>query len=125
MSAQQLNEALDQLKVDSASLYREEQITDSRAATFRKLTPIKIDGTDDASRPIIFTAQTSIMSPMGVIPLNATLKATTLAEAVAEFPAAIKLALEDMIEEAKEYQRQEASRIVVPDAKTASKIQLA
>src|SRR5205085_6636596 len=41
---------LDELKVDAANLYREEVFSDLRVATIRRLTPIKIDGTNDDSR---------------------------------------------------------------------------
>lgn len=123
MSAQKM--ALDDLKVDVTSLYREETISDYKMATFRRLVPIKEDGTDDASRPVIYTASTSIYTQMGVIPLNAELEAKDLKAAIAEFPGAIKKAMEKLMEDAREMQRQEASRIVVPDSQTASKIQLA
>ena len=41
---------LDQVEVDVANLYREETVTDLRVATLRCLTPIKPDGSEDASR---------------------------------------------------------------------------
>ena len=123
MSAQKMG--LDDLKVDAANLYREEIVTDLKAATFRRMVPVNSDGTDDPSRPVLYTAQTSIYTQMGVIPLNAELEAKDLKAAVAEFPAAIKKAMDKLMDEAREIQRQEASRIVVPDSQTASKIQLA
>jgi hypothetical protein len=122
MSAQKMN--LDDLQVDAANLYREETISDLRAATFRRLIPLTADGKDDPSRPVVFTAQTSIYTQMGVIPINAELAAKDLSAAIAEFPGAIKKAMDNLMEEAREIQRQEASRIVVPDSHTASKIQL-
>ena len=123
MSAQKMS--LDDLQVDANNLYREEIITDLKAATLRRMIPVKSDGSDDESRPVLYTAQTSIYTQMGVIPLNAELEAKDLKAAVIEFPAAIKKAMDKLMEEAREMQRQEASRIVVPDSQTASKIQLA
>jgi glutamine synthetase adenylyltransferase len=38
-----------------------------------------------------------------------------MADAIAKFPAAVKDALEQAIEEAREFRRESASRIVVPD----------
>ena len=38
-----------------------------------------------------------------------------MADAIAKFPAAVKEALEQAIEEAREFRRESASRIVVPD----------
>lgn len=123
MSAQ--GDPLEQLKVDAANLCREEIYTDGKAATLRKMIPVTASGADDPDRKPTFLAQTTIMSPMGTLPINAPLEAQTLEEAIKEFPAAIKKGVEQLVEEAREYQRQEASRIVVPDAKTASSIHLA
>ena len=123
MSAQKMR--LDDLKVDANNLYREEIITDLKAATLRRMVPVTSDGADDPSRPVTYTAQTSIYTQMGVIPINAELEAKDLKAAVVEFPGAIKKAMEKLMDEAREIQRQEASRIVVPDSQTASKIQLA
>ncbi len=110
------DEIKDQLSVDTAALYREEVITDLKAATFKVMVPVKADGSEDDSRERFITAQTSVMSPMGVIPLQAKLDAKNLEEAASEFPAAIEKAMDRLIEEAKEMQRQEASKIVVPNS---------
>ena len=106
----------DQLQVDTANLYKEETIVDMKAATFKIMIPVKPDGSEDDSRERFITAQTTVMSPMGAIPLQAKLDASTLPEAAAEFPAAIEKAMDKLIEDAKEMQRQEASKIVVPNA---------
>ncbi len=105
---------LDQLTVDTNNLYREEIITDSKAATIRKMIPIKLDESIDDNRETYYIGQTNIMSPMGTIPINTVLEGKTLEEALKGFPEAIKKSVEKLIEEAKEYQRQEASKIVVP-----------
>ena len=120
-----LDEFKEQLKVDADNLYREETITDMKSATFKIMTPVNATGEDDASREKFISAHTTVMSPMGAIPLQAKLEATNLADAAEEFPDAIKKAMDKLVEEAKEMQRQEASKIVVPDAAQASKIQLA
>ncbi|MCZ6633641.1 MAG: hypothetical protein O7G87_09565 [bacterium] len=108
--------SLDQIFVDRDNLYREENLTDLKVATIRRLVPIKLDGTDDESRPIMYIAQTSIMSQMGPLPIQAPIQADTLEEAVEKFPQTIKDAVDQMVEEAKEMRRQESSRIVVPGA---------
>jgi hypothetical protein len=107
-------ESLDKITVDTQNLYREESITDLRVASIRRLVPIKTDGTEDRSRKPLYTGQTHIMSQMGPLPVSCQIEADSLEEALRKFPEAIKVAVEDMIEEAREYQRQEASRIVVP-----------
>ena len=78
------------------------------------MVPIKMDGTDDDSRPEIYTGSAHIMSQMGPVPVSTEIEASSLKEALEKFPDAIKKAIDRMIEEAKEAQRQESSRIVVP-----------
>lgn len=107
-------QGLDQIQVDTDNLYREESFTDLKVASIRKLVPIKVDGSDDDSRPAIFTGSAHIMSQMGPVPVNTQIEAASLEEALQKFPDAIKDAIDRMIEEAKEIQRQESSRIVVP-----------
>ena len=105
---------LDQIQVDTDNLYREESFTDLKVATLRRLVPIKLDGSDDESRIPIYSGSSHIMSQMGPVPVNTQIEANSLQEALKKFPDAIKEAIERMIEEAKEMQRQESSRIVVP-----------
>ncbi len=69
----------------------------------------------DAAREVLFSGQTQLLTPGGVLPLSFPIEATTLEHALQKFPAAVKAALEQAIEEAREYRREAASRIVVPD----------
>jgi len=103
-----------EIAVDRDSLYREEVITDLKAATLRRLVPIQADGSPDDSRPALFLAETQLLTQGGLLPVQARLEAETLAEAIDIFPEAINQAVERMVEEAREMQRREASRIVVP-----------
>jgi hypothetical protein len=107
---------LEEIQVDSENLYLEEVFTDLKVATLRRLTPVKADGSPDETRPVLFHAQTQLMSQMGPLPVNCAIEATSLEEAMQKFPEAIAEAIERMVEEAKEMQRQEASRIIVPGA---------
>jgi hypothetical protein len=107
-------QGLDQIQVDIENLYREESFTDLKVASLRRLIPIKLDGSDDESRTPIYSGSSHIMSQMGPVPVNAQIEANSLQEALEKFPDAIKEAIERMIKEAKEMQRQESSRIVVP-----------
>lgn len=106
---------LPDIRLDSTQLYREEVFTDRRAGTLRQMTPVTIDGEVDPGRPILFAGQTQLMTPGGVLPLMFEIEANTLAEAIERFPEAVKQALEDAIEEAREMRREQSSRIVVPD----------
>lgn len=107
---------LDQIRVDQANLYREESITDLRVATIRRLIPINADGADDLSRPVQYIGSTQIISQLGPLPISTPIEASSLREALEKFPQAVQAAVDQMVEEAKEYRRQESSRIVVPGA---------
>jgi hypothetical protein len=113
---------LDDLKVDGDNLYREEVFSDLRVATIRRLTPVRPDGTTDDSRPMMFSVETQILTPQGLVPVHAPVEAATLAEAIEKFPAAIQAGLDRMIEEAREIRRQSANRIVTPQEVGGGKI---
>jgi hypothetical protein len=106
---------LPEVKLDPASLYQEDVFTDRRAGTIRRLKPITADGSPDPSRPLLFSGQTQLLTPAGVLPLGFDIEASTLEEAIQKFPEGVKVALEQAIEEAREMRRESASRIVVPD----------
>src|SRR5271167_3852915 len=106
---------LPDVKLDSAGMYREEVFTDRRAGTIRMLTPVTIDGAVDASRAVLFSGQTQLLTPAGVLPLVFEIEADTLKDALEKFPEGVKAALEQAIDEAREMRREQASRIVVPD----------
>jgi hypothetical protein len=102
------------IEVDKQNLYREETFTDLKVASIRRLTPILADGADDPSRSPRFIGETTLMSQRGPLPVQAPIEAKTLSEAFDLFPEAVNQAVDALIEQAREMQRQEASRIVVP-----------
>jgi|SRR5690606_34550985 len=106
---------LPEVRLDATSLYLEEIFTDRRAGSLRRLTPVKTDGSPDPSRPVLFSGQTQLLTPAGVLPLGFDIEASTLEEALQKFPEGVKAALEQAIEEARELRREAASRIVVPE----------
>lgn len=106
---------LPEVHLDPAGLYREEIYTDRRAGTIRRLTPVTVDGSTDPVRPVLFSGQTQLLTPAGVLPLAFEIEASTLEEALARFPAGVSAALEQAIDEAREMRREAASRIVVPE----------
>ena len=103
------------IQVDRNGLYREEVFTDRKAGTLRRLVPVTADGAPDAARAVLWSGQTQLLTPGGVLPLAFEIDANTLDEALTRFPAAVHAALEQAIEEAREYRRESASRIVVPE----------
>ncbi|HEU4516593.1 MAG TPA: hypothetical protein VFR77_04760 [Steroidobacteraceae bacterium] len=114
------NERPLEAQMSADALYREDIFTDQRVGTVRRMTPVKSDGSDDPSRPLIFIGQATVMTPMGSLPLSFELPANTLAEAVSQFGAAAQHAIEDAARELQEMRRQAASSIVIPEAGAAS-----
>ena len=101
-------------KMDSASLYREEIITDRKVGTIRVLTPIKSDGAADASRAVIYIGEAQLMTSVGTLPINFELEAQSLEQAVSQFAGTAKEAVERTMRDLQELRRQQASSIVVP-----------
>ena len=110
---------LPEVQIDPKGLYREDVFTDRRAGSIRRLTPVTVDGAPDATRPVLFSGQTQLLTPAGVLPLGFEIEASTLDEALRKFPEGVKAALEQSIDEARELRREAASRIVVPDVGSA------
>jgi hypothetical protein len=106
---------LPEIQVDRDALYREDLFTDRKAGTIRRLTPVNAQGEPDATRPVLYSGQTQLLTPGGVLPLSFDIEASSLTDAVARFPAAVHAALEQAIEEAREFRREASSRIVVPE----------
>jgi hypothetical protein len=106
---------LPDISLDPNALYREDVFTDRRAGSIRRLTPVTSDGSTDGTRHVLFSGQTQLLTPAGVLPLGFEIEATTLAEALEKFPEGVKVALDQAIDEAREMRREAASRIVVPD----------
>lgn len=106
---------LPDVQLDRNALYREEVFTDRKAGSLRRLLPVTAEGAHDTSRATLYSGQTQLLTPGGVLPLAFDIDAQTLDEAITKFPAAMHAALEQAIEEAREYRREAASRIVVPD----------
>jgi hypothetical protein len=113
---------IDEIRMEAGSLYREETFTDLRVGSIRRLQPVTADGNPDPSRSVRFIGQTQLMSQMGPLPVQCEIEAATLQEAVDKFPEAIKLAVNELVAEARELQRREMSRIVAPSAEVTSKI---
>jgi hypothetical protein len=106
---------LPEVELDPKNLYREDVFTDRRAGSVRRLTPVTADGSPDAARAVLFSGQTQLLTPAGILPLGFEIEARTLEEALKKFPDGVKVALEQAIDEARELRREAASRIVVPD----------
>lgn len=104
------------LHMEAADLYREEMFTDRQVGTIRRLSPVRADGSPDDSRPVSYLGQTQILTPVGALPLNFEIEATSLEEAVRGFGPAAQEAAESAIEELRQMRREAASSLVLPDA---------
>lgn len=123
--AQRPEQGAPDTKMDATALYREDIVTDRKVGTIRRMTPLKSDGTDDASRPVLYVGEAQIMTNAGPLPINFEIEAPTLGEAVEKFGDAAKEAVERTVRELQELRRQQASSIVVPGMGGAgSKIQM-
>ena len=102
------------MKMDAASVYREDVYTDRKVGTIRCLTPVKSDGSPDAGRKPLFVGEAQILTPMGAIPVTFEIDGTSLDDAVKNYEAAAKEGVERTVKEIQEYRRREASSIVIP-----------
>ena len=100
--------------MDPKSLYREEIVTDRKVGTIRMLTPLKSDGSTDASRAVLYIGEAQLMTSVGTLPINFELEAQSLDEAVSKFAGAAKEAVDRTMKDLQELRRQAASSIVVP-----------
>ncbi len=105
-----------EITVDTGNLHREEVFTDLHAASIRRLTPVKADGSTDSGRDAIYIGETNLMTQMGPLPVQFPIEAKSLDDAFSQFAEGVKGAVERLNERAKEMVREESSRIVVPGA---------
>ncbi|MDJ0784732.1 MAG: cytoplasmic protein [Desulfosarcinaceae bacterium] len=105
-------------RIDTQNLYREEGFTDMSAGSIRRLVPVKPDGSDDKSRTPIFVGSSQLMTEQGPLPLQASLTANNLKEAIEAFPAAMEKAMQEMVQALmrlqEEQRKSDDSRIIVP-----------
>jgi hypothetical protein len=102
------------MKMDAATLYREEIYTDRRIGTIRALVPVTANGATDGSRPVVYTGEAQIMTQMGPLPITFEIEAKSLSQAVDGYAAAAKVAVERTVKELQDLRRQAASGIVLP-----------
>jgi hypothetical protein len=105
---------LPDMSMNPSELYREEVFTDRQIGTLRRLTPVNGQGEPDASRPVVYSGQTQLMTPAGALPLMFDIEAASLGEAAQKFGAEAEKALQQTMAELQEMRRQAASSIVLP-----------
>ncbi|VGO11804.1 hypothetical protein PDESU_00351 [Pontiella desulfatans] len=108
-------QSLENIQIDGANLWKEENYTDLQVGSIRKLIPIKLDGTEDEAREASWSATTNIMTPGGALPISGEIDASNLEEAVAKFPEAINAAIKQLQEDMIRMQQEQANQIITPD----------
>jgi hypothetical protein len=103
-----------EIRMDADDLWREEIITDRKVGTIRMMVPVTLDGARDAARATVFTGEAQMMTNMGPLPINFEIEAQTLAEAVAAYGDAAKVAIERTVRDLQEMRREAASGLVLP-----------
>jgi len=103
-----------ELKMDPATLYREDSFTDRRMGLIRVLTPVTSDGLTDPSRKILYIGEAQLLTAAGPLPLSFEIEASSLGEAAERFGTGAKAAVERAMQELQEMRREAASSIVIP-----------
>jgi hypothetical protein len=111
--ADEMTESID-FSMDRTNLYREENFTDLKIASIRRLTPVKPDGSADKTRKTLFVGHTNLMTPNGPLPIQNMIQAKELQQAIKKFPEAMQSAMERLVKEAIKHKQKEESRIIVP-----------
>lgn len=101
-------------QMDADALWREEIYTDRKVGTIRALLPVRADGQPDAARKAQYIGEAQLMTAMGPLPVSFEIEAQSLAEAVKNYAAAAKEAIERTVRELQDLRRQAASGIVIP-----------
>lgn len=103
-----------QARFNAQNLYREETYSDLTVGSIRQMTPVTADGAADPTRPLLFVGQAEVYTPQGPMPVQFPIEAGDLKQAMERFPEAMEAFVAHLIEQARELQRQEQSRLIVP-----------
>jgi hypothetical protein len=101
-------------KFNQQNLHREEIFSDLTMGSIRQLSPVKQNGEPDKTRPVLFVGQSQIYTQQGPMPVQFPIDAKNLQQAMDKFPEAMEAFVAHLVEQAKEMQRQEQSRLIVP-----------
>ena len=104
-----------ELRMDPASLYREDTFTDRKLGVIRVLTPVTKENSPDLGRPIVYLGEAQLLTQVGALPLTFEIEARSLGEATEKFAAAAKVAVDRAVMELQEMRREAASPIIIPD----------
>jgi hypothetical protein len=101
-------------KFNQQNVYREEVYSDLTVGSIRQMVPVKQNGEPDKARPILFVGQSQIYTQQGPMPIQFPIDAKNLQQAMDKFADEMEAFVDHLVEQAKELQRQEQSRLIVP-----------
>ena len=101
-------------RIDIDNLYRQETYTDLGLGTIQCLIPVKADGGPDASRAPLFMGTAQIMTQHGPLPVQCEINADNLKAACEAFPQAVRDAVNNLVEQARQIERERQGGIVIP-----------
>jgi hypothetical protein len=107
------------VKFNQQNLHREEMFSDLTMGSIRQLSPVKQNGEPDKTRPLLFVGQSQVYTQQGPMPVQFPIDAKNLQQAMDKFPEAMEEFVAHLVEQAKEMQRQEQSRLIVPGGPAA------
>ncbi|MDR0361707.1 MAG: hypothetical protein LBJ46_03325 [Planctomycetota bacterium] len=100
--------------MDLANLYKQENFTDLGLGTIQVLSPVTPDGLPDGTRQKLFMGTAQIMTAHGPLPVQCDIPADNFRAACEAFPDAIKAAVNNLVEQAKQIERERQGGIVIP-----------
>jgi hypothetical protein len=106
-------------KFNQQNLHLEEVFSDLTVGSIRRLSPVKQNGEPDKIRPILFIGEARIYTQQGPMPIQFPIDAQNLQQAMDKFSEAMDEFVAHLVEQAKELQRQEESRLIVPGGSAA------
>ncbi|MBU1149965.1 MAG: hypothetical protein ABIJ57_05535 [Pseudomonadota bacterium] len=106
-------------KFNQQNLHQEEIFSDLTVGSIRRLSPVKQNGEPDKTRPILFIGEARIYTQQGPMPIQFPIDAKNLQQAMDKFSEAMDEFVAHLVEQAKELQRQEESRLIVPGGSAA------
>ena len=107
------------ISFNQQNLYREEVFSDLATGSIRQMQPVKPNGEPDKTRKTLFWGHSQVYTQQGPVPIQFPIEAQNLPLAMEKFPRAMEEFVAHLVAEAKEMQRQEQSRIIVPGASPA------
>lgn len=112
------------IRINQNNLYREEIFSDLMVGSIHQMTPVKPNTEIDKQRKVMFIGNTQLITPQGPLPVRFPIEAKNLQQAIDKFPDSLEAFVKKMVEEAKELQRKEESRIIMPGSPAVGNLKL-